>query len=95
MSPESVAEVYNQAAREGHSPLTAVALAMGKSKATASRHVNAARAAGLIDSELGRSGYINAKAMRVAQALGIPYSDLIAAVLEHADGDLRVMPATR
>lgn len=92
---EHVAAIYNEAAASGLPPLAAVAGRLGKSKATACRRVEAARLAGLIDSGLGDSGHINPKAMRVAQALGVSYRDLISAVVEHAAGDLRVGTVTR
>lgn len=95
MDLRHIADAYNQAARSGGSPLAAVATLTGKSKATASRYVESAREIGLIDRELGESGHISARAMRVAQAIGVPYDLLVAAVIEHADGDLRLGTRTR
>jgi DNA-binding Lrp family transcriptional regulator len=89
-----VADAYNRAAREGRTPGVAVRAELGLSKGQAHRRIDKARQAGLIE-DFGPSGYINRRAMLVANALGVPYRELVAAILEHADGAIRVEPITR
>lgn len=88
---ERVAEVYREAARVGERPAKAVKNDLGCTQSTASRRIAAARAAGLLDPyEVETYTFVNVKAFRIAEALGVSYPALMAAIREHANGDLRL-----
>ena len=85
------ARVYMAAARRGEPPRAAVARRFNVSTATASRIVAQARDSGFLPKAApGSSPRVNPKVLAVARALGVHPEHLLAAVLEHADGDLRV-----
>lgn len=86
-----VAEAYAQAAEAGRPPVAAVADLLGVSRHAAAQRVMRARKAGFLPStEPGRCPRINAKVIKVAEALGVDPLALAQAVTEHADGDLRI-----
>jgi DNA-binding Lrp family transcriptional regulator len=86
-SVEEVADLYVAAAFRGEGPTKAVADHLGFSRATAGRRVAEAKARGLIPPDSARR---NPKVTAVAEALGVSYEDLMRAIHDHADGDLRV-----
>jgi DNA-binding transcriptional regulator LsrR (DeoR family) len=69
-------------------PRARVASTLGMSRATAGRWIATARELGLIP--LNPSWTTSDKIERVARSLGCSPSQLKRAVIEHADGDLRV-----
>ena len=83
-----VAEVYSSASERGDGGTLAVQHHFGVSRSTAGTWVGRARSAGLLEGVKPQG--INQRAKAVAAALGVSYDDLIAAILTHADGDLRV-----
>src|SRR5690242_14719270 len=86
-----VADVYRQAALAGRGPAKAVSETLGIPLPTANAWIRRTKDLGLLEENF-RVVHRNARAVRVADALGIDYDTLVAAVLEHADGDLRVQP---
>lgn len=86
-----VSAVYRHAAERGEPPLRAVVREFDRPRSTASRWIAAARQRGYLPViAKGQHANRNAKAVAVAEALGIAYDDLVAAVRNHANGDLRV-----
>lgn len=83
---QQAADTYRSAMAAGESPYRALIEQFGYSKPTASRRIVAMRRAGLIDERA--TGVTNQKALRVANALGVDYFDLINAIREHANGRL-------
>lgn len=82
-----VAEIYRRAADTGEPPARAVSEALSIPMPTANAWIRRAKDLGLLDEA---TRLRNAKAVRVAAALGVSYEALVAAIVEHADGDLRV-----
>lgn len=88
---QQVAHVYSNAAATGHAPTLAVEKRFGVSRSTAGRWVAAARSAGLLEPVgQGRSPRLNRKIAAVARALGVDPQALRKAIVQHANGDLRV-----
>lgn len=86
---EQVAEIYLTAGIHGMPPTKAVREFYGISQSTAGAWVGQARASGLLPhSGPGKSGMRNIRALRVADALGVEYGDLVEAVMRHAHGRL-------
>jgi hypothetical protein len=86
-----VARIYEDAIRQGVSPNGLVRSELGVSSATASRLMAFAQRAGFLHPvSNGKPGEINLSALRVANALGLPYQRFVDVVREHADGDLRI-----
>ena len=83
-----VAEVYAGASDSGGGGTLAVQQHFSVSRSTAGAWVGRARAAGLLAGVPPQG--VNQRAKAVAAALGVSYEALIAAVLVHAGGDLRV-----
>ncbi|MGC5078439.1 hypothetical protein [Agrococcus sp. DT81.2] len=89
-----VAEIAFASIAEGRGHVAAVRDELGVSGSTATRYIAAARAEGLLPSkEATASATRNPKAAAVAEALGVTYEALVAAVIEHADSDLRILGA--
>jgi hypothetical protein len=87
-----VARVYALAADQNRPPTKAVRTHFKISQSTAGSWVGHARKAGLLPfvAPGHLMGHRNAKAVRVAQALGVEYDDLIAALFEHAAGRIQM-----
>jgi hypothetical protein len=86
-----VARIYADAVRQGVSPNKLIRSELAVPPATASRWMAAAQRAGFLHPvSTGKPGEISLSALRVANALGLPYQRLVDAVREHADGDLRI-----
>lgn len=89
---ERVADVYLYACAAGRPPIGEVSELFGAPRSTVTQWVSQARRAGLIPPAAGRgrSPKRNARAVAVADALGVSYEQLVDAVRRHADGDLRI-----
>lgn len=98
LTPEWYAElvkVYTEAASEGRPPAKAVERHFGIAVSTASKRISEARAAGLLPPFRRGGSRWNPKVRAVAKALGVSYDELVRVVLEHAGGDLRVVPGDK
>lgn len=89
---QKVAEVYRAAVLRGDPPTKAVREAFDICQSTAGQRVQRARQAGLLPEASGRGEHLtrNRRALLVADALGVEYDALVAAIHEHAEGDLRL-----
>ena len=88
---EQVATIYKTARSAGEKPSLAVMTTMGLNRPATSRRLVKARELGLLEpAHAGRVYPTNQKAERIAAELGVPYDVFVAAVLKHANGDLRV-----
>lgn len=85
---EQAADIYKKAVQRGIAPVQEVMRQLGVSRTTATRRVREARERGLLHED-SKPTY-SSKLVAVAQALGVGPDALRDAVLEHADGDLRV-----
>jgi hypothetical protein len=86
-----VAKIYLAAGQKGLPPTKAVREHFGLAQSTAGYWVAKARNANLLPPMgAGSNGSRNAKALRVAKALGVDYDALVRAVKRHANGDLRI-----
>lgn len=99
MNPEhlaQVADVYLEACGIGEPPTVAVQETWNVSRPTAGRWVMHARAQGLLPATTqGKAPIQSPKVAVVAQALGVTPDALERALLEHADGDLRIAMTRR
>lgn len=86
---ERVATIYRQAATAGKPPAKTVAETLKIPQATAGAWIRRAKDVGLLKERVEVKKR-NVRALRVAEALGIEYDVLVAAVMKHAGGDLRV-----
>lgn len=82
--------VYQRAAAEGRPPVKAVVDECGVQRWTAARLLQRARDRGMLP-KVGSGARVerNAKCLHVADALGVDYDDLVAAVRQ-VGGDIRV-----
>lgn len=87
---EQAARAYESAVGRGVPPLRHVMGQLGLTRATAIRRVRAARDYGLLGEDT-RPTY-SGKLIAVADSLSVDPERLRQAVLDHADGDLRVQP---
>ena len=86
-----VATIYTEAVDAGHPPTKSVAQHYGITYGAAANRIARARAAGLIQPWAGNDQrYMNPKLIAVAERLGVSPGDLRAALVDLADGDLRV-----
>lgn len=87
-----VAEIASSAIAEGRGHAAAVRDEMGVSLSTATRYIAAARAQGVLPGKGDPAAATrNPKAIAVAAALGVNYEALVAAVIQHAGSDLRIL----
>lgn len=84
-----VAAIWLEAAWRGEAPVAAVAEAFTVPHRTASHWVKQARMEGLLPTT-DESHVRHKKLQAVADAVGVDYGKLRAAILEHAGGDLRI-----
>lgn len=92
---KQVAEIYCAAVESGRAPVRAVRDRFAISLRTATNYVASARKAGLIPSEHGNALTRLAPAMRVANALGVSYEALVAAVVEHGTNGRLIVGKSR
>jgi hypothetical protein len=85
---ENTARVYEDAIARGVPPIKEVMDRLGLTKPTAIRRIRAARDSGVLPED-ARPNH-SQKLVAVAQALEVDPDKLVDAILEHADGDLRV-----
>ena len=88
---DQVAKIYLAAVNAGLPPIKAVQDQLDFSRGTAIRRIRSAREEGYLDAD-ARPGapHLNHKVVSVARALGVDPKDLSQAIIDHADGDIRI-----
>jgi transposase len=88
---ERVATIYLAAVNDGLPPIKAVQSQLNLSRGTAIRRIRSAREKGYLDEGV-RPGapHVNHKVVAVAKALGLDPKELSQAIIDHADGDIRI-----
>lgn len=88
-----IANIYNVALSASKPPTLAVAKYYGRPNRTASYWVRRARAEGLLfEYDPASLDIVSPRTAAVAEALGVDVQALRDAVIDHADGALRVAP---
>jgi hypothetical protein len=86
-----VAGIYNAALKASQAPTLAVAEHWGRPYSTAGYWVRRARSEGLVvEYDPASLEIVSRRTFAVAQALGVEVQALRDAVIEHADGELRI-----